>query len=67
MAYCMNEFTVIQIGFKTGNIKEYVNKNMFEESFRCLSEEKAFLKWFGVRRLMSLIQNLIIWREYRVK
>lgn len=54
VAYCMNEFTVIQIGFKTGNIKEYVNKNMLTDSFKCLSEEKDLFEMVRVEEIDEL-------------
>lgn len=65
-AYCMNEPTIIQWGFKDDgiNIIKALENNMFEEGFKCISEPKDIFELVRVEDIEELNK---ICGLYRVK
>lgn len=62
VAYCMNEATIIQWGFKNDgtNILNVINKKMLTENFRCISCEKDIFELIRLEEIDELnkITNL---------
>ena len=57
VAYCMNEATMIQFTFKSGNmynIRELLDNNMLTDDFRCLSEEKDLFEMVRIEEINEL-------------
>lgn len=66
VAYCMNEATIIQWGFRDNgiNVMEALRNNMFAESFKCISEPKDIFELVRVEDIEELNK---ICGLYRVK
>ena len=63
VAYCLNEATVLQYAFIKNKIKECLDENMLDETFRCISKEKDLFEMVRIEDIDSLNKHFNVKRE----
>lgn len=63
VAYCLNEATVLQYAFIKNKVKECLNENMLDETYKCISKEKDLFEMVRIEDIDALNKHFNVKRE----